>query len=39
MVAHGDLSTRIVLQIDTQQLPSIEAGDNGSRPTREGASM
>jgi len=39
MVAHEGPSTRIVVQIDTQQLPSAGTGDNRSRRAREGANM
>jgi hypothetical protein len=39
MVAHQGSSTRIVVQIDTQQLPSTGIGDNRSRCAREGANI
>ena len=39
MVAHQGSSTRIVVQIDTQQLPSAGTGDNRSRCARGGANI
>jgi hypothetical protein len=38
-VAHHGSSTRIVVQIDTQQLPSAGTGDNRSRCVRGDANI